>query len=111
MEDTRKFHGLVFTAAAGVCILSVWLMLLQTGNGGEDTEIIIYQKMNPDNASACELTRLPGLGITKTAAVIQYRTENSKNGENVFNCIDDLRMVKGIGPKTAEKLEKYLVFE
>jgi competence protein ComEA len=110
MDDYRKFYSLVFTAAAGICLLSVWAMLLG-GSSGQDSGISIYQKINPDTASVCELSRLPGLGVTKTAAIMQYRCENSGDGENVFNSIEDLRMVKGIGPKTAEKLEKWLVFE
>lgn len=55
--------------------------------------------VNLNEASAKDLEKLPGLGHSKAAAVIQYR---AKNGP--FTSIDDLGKVKGIGKVTLEKL-------
>lgn len=47
-----------------------------------------------------ELMTLPGIGQTKAQDIINYR---EKNGN--FKMIDDIMLVKGIGPATFEKLK------
>jgi len=111
MKRTFKFSNLVFVTGTGICILSVWLMFLQNRGARKDCQVRIYQKINPNKASALSLSRLPGIGITKATTMVKYRTENSKNDERAFGCISDLRMVKGIGAKTGKANEKWLVFE
>jgi competence protein ComEA len=60
--------------------------------------------LNLNTASAGELTRLPGIGVTKASRIVQYR---KKHGS--FKRVVDLRRVKGFGRKTVNKLKPYLV--
>ena len=56
-----------------------------------------------NSASAEELMRLPGVGPVTAASIISYRQQ-----QGFFQSIDDLIKVKGIGPKTLEKIRPYV---
>ena len=70
----------------------------------------LVDKINPNTASWGSLARLPGIGEGKARAIVAYREEMKGTGvkERVFNTGYDLSNVKGIGPKTVEKVESYL---
>ncbi len=53
-----------------------------------------------NRAGRDELMTLPGIGQTKAQDILNYR---EKNGN--FKIIDDIMLVKGIGPATFEKLK------
>ena len=55
--------------------------------------------LDVNQASSVELQALPGIGPKKAEAIITFRTSNGP-----FLVVDDLVKVKGIGPKTLEKL-------
>ena len=57
-------------------------------------------KININKASAEQLKSIPGVGMKKAQAIIDYR---SKNGE--FSSVDDLVNVKGIGKKMMAKMK------
>lgn len=57
-------------------------------------------------ATAEQLTALPGIGPSKAAAVVDYR---SKTGG--FRSKEQLMEVKGIGPKTYEKLKDSIIVQ
>jgi competence protein ComEA len=59
--------------------------------------------VNINQASAAELAQLPDIGETMASRIIEAR---EKNGG--FHSIDELRNVRGIGPKTFEQLRPYL---
>jgi len=63
------------------------------------------EKINPNDASAASLRRLPGLGPERVRAVIEYR---QAHGPQAFSCAEDLLKVKGIGPATLDKLAAFL---
>lgn len=52
-----------------------------------------------NHATAAELDLLPGIGPKKAAGIIQERTEGGP-----FRDLDDLERVRGIGPRTVQKL-------
>lgn len=70
-------------------------------------------RINPNNASTASLVRLPQIGPGRAAAIIAYRESISRSDSSraAFRSCDDLRKVKGIGPKTTEKLRRWLKFE
>jgi competence ComEA-like helix-hairpin-helix protein len=70
-------------------------------------------RVNPNDAPLASLVRLPGVGISKAASIIEYREglARSRPGSVVFGSIDDLEDVPGIGPKTAERISVWLKFE
>jgi len=57
-------------------------------------------KININKATAEQLKSIPGVGMKKAQAIIDYR---SKNGN--FSTIDDLVNVKGIGKKMMAKMK------
>ncbi len=59
--------------------------------------------VNINTAGLGELCTLPGIGETKAQAIMDYRNENG-----VFENIEDIVKVKGIGPKTLEKMRHRL---
>jgi len=55
--------------------------------------------LNVNTASASELESLPGIGPSKAAAIVAYRTDNGP-----FTSVDALTSVPGIGAKTVDSL-------
>jgi len=60
-------------------------------------------KIHLNRASATLLTKIPGIGTKTAALIINYR---QKNGP--YMSVQDLIEIKGIGPKTLQRIEKYL---
>ena len=58
--------------------------------------------VNLNTAAQAELESLPGIGPSKAAAIVNYRTRRP------FKKVEDLMRVKGIGRKTFLKLRPYL---
>ncbi|OOC47672.1 competence protein ComEA [Thermosipho sp. 1223] len=65
----------------------------------------VEDKININTASIDELMKLPGIGKVKAREIINYR---NKNG--LFSSKDELLNVKGIGPKTLEKIKSMISF-
>jgi len=61
--------------------------------------------VNINKASTAQLAlELNGIGPSKAEAIVRYREEHG-----AFKTVDDLVNVKGIGPKTLEKLRSQIV--
>lgn len=70
--------------------------------------------VNPNVAPWWELAVLPEIGETTARDIVAYREETRRNlpdGDPVFRSAADLDRVKGIGPKTVEKIAPFLRFE
>jgi competence protein ComEA len=59
--------------------------------------------LDPDRASAAEWERLPGIGPTLARRIV---TDRATRGP--FRSVDGLLRVRGIGPKTLERIHSYL---
>ena len=59
--------------------------------------------LNINTASEKELQTLPNIGERMAKRIIDYRTQNGN-----FASVDALQDVKGIGPKTIEKLRPFI---
>jgi competence protein ComEA len=59
-----------------------------------------------NRASAAELQRLPGVGAKRAEAILQLRQRLGR-----FRKPSDLLRVKGIGPRTLERMSPYLVLD
>lgn len=70
------------------------------------SRVPIAGKINLNTASLAELDTLSGIGKVKAQAIIDYREANGP-----FQTVDQLVKVKGIGPKTLEKLRDKITVE
>jgi competence protein ComEA len=62
---------------------------------------LVFAAVNINKANSAQLQTLSGIGPTKAQAIIQYR--KSHGG---FKNVNELGNVKGIGPKTLQKLKR-----
>ena len=59
--------------------------------------------INVNTAKKEELNNLPNVGPVMAERIIRFREDFG-----MFKSIDDLTRVKGIGPKTLDKMRKYV---
>jgi len=59
--------------------------------------------VNLNTATSEELQQVPGIGPVTAEKILQMR-----KSYGAFKSVDDLRAVRGIGPKRLEKMRKYL---
>ncbi|MGB5748862.1 MAG: helix-hairpin-helix domain-containing protein [Desulfobacterales bacterium] len=78
----------------------VGLIIALTVNAAE------VQKINVNTASAEELAQLKGIGPSHAAKIVAYR---EKNGP--FKMPEDLVQVPGIGQKTFEANQEFIIVE
>ena len=103
-----------FVIAVALCVLfSVGFMVSGFSKFTRESEIKLQSRINPNVASIASLVRLPGIGISRAAAVVAYRENFDGREPNrpAFQNYDDLQKVRGIGPKTAQNISRYLKFE
>jgi len=57
--------------------------------------------------------RLPGIGAVRAASIVAYREQIGQEGDGrrAFRRCDELQKIKGIGPKTVEKIQDYMEFD
>ncbi len=73
-------------------IFSLFVLLLSSS-------LVLAAPVSINDASAEQITNsLKGIGPSKAAAIIKYRSENGP-----FKTVDELTEIKGIGPKTIER--------
>jgi len=63
-------------------------------------------QVDVNRASHQELETLPGIGKVLSMKIVQYRREHG-----LYQKPSDLLNIKGIGPKTLERISPYLVFK
>jgi competence protein ComEA len=61
---------------------------------------LTQRRVNINTAAAAELDALPGVGPATARQIVEYRTAHGP-----FKTLDDLRKIKGLGPKKLEKLQ------
>jgi competence protein ComEA len=70
-----------------------------------DLAFYIDPPVHVNSANAEELQLLPGIGPVLAKRITAYREQHG-----MFRSIDSLRNIRGIGPKTVQKLRYYLTF-
>jgi competence ComEA-like helix-hairpin-helix protein len=61
-------------------------------------------RIDPNTATAAELTVLPSIGPTLAERIVADREANGP-----FRSIEDLQRVRGVGPRTVERIREFLV--
>lgn len=59
----------------------------------------VFASVNINTASQSELETLKGIGPAKAKAIVEYRNQNG-----MFNSIDDLEKISGIGPGVIKQI-------
>jgi competence protein ComEA len=109
-DKIRSFAFVISTCICALLCLGFVCRLIDTG---QQCRLEIDSRINPNNAPAASLIRLPGIGVARALAIVAYREEFSKRDDNkpAFRKCEDLQKVKGIGPKTVENISEWLKFE
>ena len=70
-------------------------------------------RINPNDASASSLARLPGIGPARARAIVVFRDDLQRSSKDrpIFRRAEDLAQVKGIGPTTVEAVRPWLRFD
>jgi len=69
-------------------------------------------RLNPNDATVESLVRLPGLGLGRAGAIVAYRESLYREGRYpAFENCEDLRKVRGIGPKTVQNISAWITFD
>ena len=113
----KRIQAFAFVISVGVCILFsmafVASRVMPFGSLPGGCEIVLEEKINPNDASVASLIRLPDVGLVRARAIVAYRENLKHNGgtNRAFRDCNDLQKVKGIGPKTAQNISRWLKFE
>ncbi len=116
IEQSRiQSFAFVISIAVAVCFSVGFATssLVRLGLPFDGYKIELNERINPNDASPASLVRLPGIGVSRAAAIVAYRENFSEQNGNkpAFKNCDDLQKVKGIGPKTAQNISQWLKFE
>ncbi len=76
-----------------------------------ETQGTLSGRINPNSATAAELATLPSIGPTKAEAIVAYREKHRAADRKPFETAEDLTRIRGIGPKTIEKLRSRVRFD
>ena len=106
-SQTRSFLAAFLMAAVLACLFAVMSL-----PGPQGKALALSDKINPNTAPLSSLIRLPGIGPARAEAIIGLRdTALTEEGVYPFSSPDDLKVVHGIGPKTASRIEGEVTFE
>lgn len=112
-DEQNQLHCLAFIIAIAVAMLLSAVFASSGFSRTQQHEIILEGRINPNVAPVPSLARLPGLGVTRAEAIIDYRSSFSgqQDDKQAFGDCSDLDKVKGIGPKTVQNISQWLKFE
>ena len=112
--DSRqsRIQSAAFVIAASIAVCFSIGFATSSLSESRACEVKLESRINPNDAPEASLVRLPGIGISRAAAIVAYR-ENTAQSDNTpaFQNPNDLQKIKGIGPKTVENISQYLKFE
>jgi len=67
------------------------------------------ERINPNEAPAASLMRLPQVGAARARAIVAHRDRADRRP--AFKTADDLQQIKGIGPAIVEDVRPWLQFD
>ena len=110
-EIISRRHQLTIAVIVGTCLMILGLSnLLEYARHGRRIDIErpfevqqVDLKIDLNNAEWPELTLLPDISETMARRIVEFRQANGP-----FASLDDIQQVKGIGPRTFARIERYL---
>lgn len=112
-QQSIQSFAFVLSTGAAVCLACGFVLSF-----GSDASIVragearLEYLINPNDAPVESLVRLPGMGPGRAGAIIAYRENLYRNGITpAFGNIEDLRKVRGIGPKTVQGMSAWITFD
>jgi len=109
----RAAQSLAFVVGLGVCLaLSLGFALGMLDRKEGSFMIGVGERINPNEAPAASLMRLPQIGVARARAIVAHRGGARGEGQTpAFQKADDLRRIKGIGPAIVEGVRPWLRFD
>lgn len=109
----RAAQSLAFLVGMGIC----FMLALGFAVGACDPTVsrpAIHpgERVNPNEAPAASLMRLPQIGPARARAIVAHRdrVDSQAKPQPAFRTADDLQRIKGIGPATVEGIRPWLQF-
>ena len=97
-------------AALAALVLLIFFMGDAVNASRKPSCVETGERINPNTAKLASLVRLPGIGKARALDIIHFRQANADE-KPVFKTAHDMEQIRGIGPKTAEKISPWLTFE
>jgi DNA uptake protein ComE-like DNA-binding protein len=109
-KDIIQLSAFVIAAGMAVCFSVGFAAQARAGRG---RAIKLDDRINPNDAPAASMMRLPGISAVRAQAIVAYRENFAVNsgGKPAFKDCGGLRKVKGLGPKTVKNISPWLEFE
>jgi competence ComEA-like helix-hairpin-helix protein len=109
----ERIQSFAFVIGVSVCVFLCGVFVASDSLGARGSPAIeLSDRINPNEADVGSLVRLPGIGMGRAWAIVSYREGALRGGESAaFGNCGDLQKVRGIGPKTVEKIGKWVEFE
>ena len=113
--DNRDDHSAVrfysFIFAIVLCVFALGAICREEFiSSRTETSEALSVSINPNTAEIASLIRLPSIGPARARDIVAYRNSHEVD-KPAFKCASDMENIKGIGPKTVEKLKPYLTFD
>lgn len=105
---SRTAGSILHTASAAFVIglaMVLWSGFFAVRAVRCDVEPTAPERICPNTATVPSLMRLPGVGRVRAMDIVKARSDSP------FGRAAELERIRGIGPKTVEKVEPFLIFE
>ncbi|MDC0936547.1 helix-hairpin-helix domain-containing protein [Pirellulales bacterium] len=104
-------RSLAVLAATGLlCLAGYWIYHAVWGTGltaiDESPPLSVEFRVDLNRADWPELVQLPGIGPTIAQRVVEDRAARGR-----FKTVEELQRVRGIGPRTIERIKPYAVVD
>jgi len=121
-------YTVAYAMLAAVFVVALWQRKIRSVYFAEPIRVAGSQpdrpdpRLDPNEAAWYDLARLPGIGPATAKRIVRYRqhmieqmastrpASESADRMIVFKRPEDLLAIKGIGPKTVQKIRPYLRF-
>ena len=92
-------------------VIAAWRGLESTGQAHSQRPL--QTTVNPNTAPWWELTLLPRIGETMARRIVDYRESGGPAARDpdttpAFGRVEDLLAVRGIGPKTVQRIRRHV---